>query len=302
MQNFKDLEPYRTNGYELSYAKIIVIIVKNTIIQIFSIIIGGVTSSLGNWDKSQNNYILKIRMLCILGILYTAFVIASIIIDNRIDKVMYEKLYRTRIIKEIYENVLSKLASIDFYVANLLEMSKNNSNKKDYYIHEIEKLYFILCSDLYDIISKYDSGKFGVSYSKRIDSKYVSTIAYRTCDMRAPNFYHKKINLKKCNYFMAKIMNENVKNLSGVVSLNKQEIFENFVCNDYYSIDKYYLYIAIPVVKNKKVDGIFQIVYYTESDLLSNEENLKVFCEKIFSQYIGVVYVIDQLCNLLGNV
>lgn len=178
-------------SYHNNYSNIITkfLILKNIVIQLFAIIIGAVCSSLGNWDKNQSGFSIKSNILIIFGIIYILFVIYSIYNDEKIDSNIKKYVSNIEMLNEIYENVQTSIVCINHAIIKELEKVQKNIYKVNIDTAGIEYSINRLCNELYNTIAKFDKGSFCVSYSKRIDQKFIMNIGYAGDN----NIFHKNI-------------------------------------------------------------------------------------------------------------
>lgn len=251
-------------SYHNNYSNIITkfLILKNIVIQLFAIIIGAVCSSLGNWDKNQSGFSIKSNILIILGIIYILFVIYSIYNDEKIDSNIKKYVSNIEMLNEIYENVQTSIVCINHAIIKELEKVQKNIYKVNIDTAGIEYSINRLCNELYNTIAKFDKGSFCVSYSKRIDQKFIMNIGYAGDN----NIFHKNIvkrNIDIDNHLDSKIMKVNNKDI--FIYCQKEDINKLFTYGKGYE-NRYNMYFAIPVYINDEIQGLFQITYFSESE------------------------------------
>ena len=282
-------------SYHNNYSNIITkfLILKNIVIQLFAIIIGAVCSSLGNWDKNQSGFSIKSNILIILGIIYILFVIYSIYNDEKIDSNIKKYVSNIEMLNEIYENVQTSIVCINHAIIKELEKVQKNIYKVNIDTAGIEYSINRLCNELYNTIAKFDKGSFCVSYSKRIDQKFIMNIGYAGDN----NIFHKNIvkrNIDIDNHLDSKIMKVNNKDI--FIYCQKEDINKLFTYGKGYE-NRYNMYFAIPVYINDEIQGLFQITYFSESTLFNEKENIDFLINKIFPQYISITLLINEIYN-----
>ena len=285
-------------SYHNNYSNIITkfLILKNIVIQLFAIIIGAVCSSLGNWDKNQSGFSIKSNILIIFGIIYILFVIYSIYNDEKIDSNIKKYVSNIEMLNEIYENVQTSIVCINHAIIKELEKVQKNIYKVNIDTAGIEYSINRLCNELYNTIAKFDKGSFCVSYSKRIDQKFIMNIGYAGDN----NIFHKNIvkrNIDIDNHLDSKIMKVNNKDI--FIYCQKEDINKLFTYGKGYE-NRYNMYFAIPVYINDEIQGLFQITYFSESTLFNEKENIDFLINKIFPQYISITLLIATVYK--GNI
>lgn len=282
-------------SYHNNYSNIITkfLILKNIVIQLFAIIIGAVCSSLGNWDKNQSGFSIKSNILIIFGIIYILFVIYSIYNDEKIDSNIKKYVSNIEMLNEIYENVQTSIVCINHAIIKELEKVQKNIYKVNIDTAGIEYSINRLCNELYNTIAKFDKGSFCVSYSKRIDQKFIMNIGYAGDN----NIFHKNIvkrNIDIDNHLDSKIMKVNNKDI--FIYCQKEDINKLFTYGKGYE-NRYNMYFAIPVYINDEIQGLFQITYFSENTLFNEKENIDFLINKIFPQYISITLLINEIYN-----
>lgn len=285
--------------YHNSYSNMITryIILKNIVIQLFAIVIGAICSSLGNWDKNQPGFSIKIGIFVMMGIIYIVYIIYSVYKDEKIDRNMKKYVSRVEMLNDIYDNVQKSIVGFTYVIISELEKIQKDISK--WYIetnginHNINRL----CNELYNIIARFDEGNFCISYSKKIDKKFIITIGYAG-ENNIPYTYKVKRNIDTDNYLDSKIMKINNKDV--FICCHKEDIDRLFTYNKKYG-NRYYMYFGIPAYINDEVHGLFQITYFSESTLFNEKENIEFLIDKILPQYISITLLINEIYEIIFN-
>lgn len=280
------------NSYEIKF-----LMLKNIIIQLFALIIGALCSSLGDWNNTQPGFEIKFTAIIVVAIVYIIFVIVSVIKDEKLNKQNKIILKKVQELNVIYENVIQSIAEVNLYVAHDLEKTKKDIKNGYITIEAVEKVAFLLCHKLQQIIARYDTGDFCVSYSKKIDKQSIRTIAYAHGNNHAiPSVFGWTRKINQDEHIDSKIMESKPESM--ILLYNQEEIYKKFHVFNVRD-RRYQRYFAIPVWNENEIQGIFQIIYYTESTLLNDEDTIGVFGTKILPQYASISIMINELYELI---
>lgn len=261
-----------------NYLGIKFLMLKNIMIQLFAIIIGALCSSLGEWNSGQIGFKIKLIAIIVSTIIYIIFVTMSVTIDDKNNRKSKTRLEKLKQLNAIYESVIQTIGQIS--VTAIRDLDK------------VERIAYELCNSLKEILSKYDNGQFYVSYSKRINEKYIETIAYAASDYCVmPKAFCRTRQIKNDMHMDSMMVKKKIQET--IVCYSREEINERFY---YYDVrdNRYEMYFAIPVWHEEEMQGIFQIMYLTESTLLNDEENIRIFKNNIFPQYASIVGLINE--------
>lgn len=287
-------------AYHNNYSNMITrfIILKNIVIQLFAIVIGAVCSSLGNWDKNQSDFSIKIGIIVIMGIIYIVYVTYTIYKEEEIDSNIKKYVSRIEMFNEIYENVQNSIVYFNNKIIRELEEVQKDICQWYIKTNGIQQNINRLCINLYDIITKFDKGDFSVSYSKKIDKKFIMTIGYAGRKNHSSHTYMEKRNIDTDNYLDSRIMKMN--KMDVFIFCQKEDIDRLFSYRQGYGDrNRYYMYFGIPVYTNDEIHGLFQITYYSESTLFNEKENIDFLLNKIFPQYISITLLINEIYEIV---
>lgn len=212
---------------------------------------------------------------------------------KKIDSNIKKYVSNIEMLNEIYENVQTSIVCINHAIIKELEKVQKNIYKVNIDTAGIEYSINRLCNELYNTIAKFDKGSFCVSYSKRIDQKFIMNIGYAGDN----NIFHKNIvkrNIDIDNHLDSKIMKVNNKDI--FIYCQKEDINKLFTYGKGYE-NRYNMYFAIPVYINDEIQGLFQITYFSESTLFNEKENIDFLINKIFPQYISITLLINEIYN-----
>lgn len=291
-----DLETYvclENKGVEINF-----LLIKNIILQLVAIAIGALCSSLGNWNREQEGFIIKVSFIVIISIFYVLFIIYSIFLEEKRAKENDQRVERLEQLNCIYNSVLESIVNISrTTLYDLKYIKKGNGKEKVGYI---EKMANVLCEQLYKIIAQYDLGDFHVIYSKKIDNKFIRTIGYAASHGRCiPWHYAKDRRIEKDRAMDSIIMKTKPEEM--IIYYNEEEINKKFYIHDTRE-RKYQMYFAIPVWNQKEIQGVFQVLYFTESTFFNNKQILNEFLKNIFPQYINITVLINELYESYADI
>ena len=86
-----------------------------------------------------------------------------------------------------------------------------------------------------------------------------------------------------------------------IIYYNEEEINKKFYIHDTRE-RKYQMYFAIPVWNQKEIQGVFQVLYFTESTFFNNKQILNEFLKNIFPQYINITVLINELYESYADI
>lgn len=284
-------------SYHNYYSNIITrfLIFKNIVIQLFAIIIGAVCSSLGNWDKNQLGFSIKTSILFIMGFIYIIFVVYSIYKDEKIDSIIKKYVSEIEMLNAIYENVQASINYVNHIIIRKLEKIQKDVRKGNIEAIGLEHNINRLCNELYNTIAKFDKGSLCVSYSKKIDKKSIKTIGFAG-NKDIYGKYTEKRNIDEDNHLDSIIMKINDKSV--FICCKKEEI-DKLVAYDIGDKNRYYMYFGIPAYFNDEIQGLFQIIYFSESTVFNKRENIEFLINKILPQYISITLLINEIYEII---
>ena len=268
---------------------------KNIVIQLFAILAGALCSSLGDWDRKQAGFDIKVIIIIIVAIIYIIFVVVSVKIDDKLNKQREGMLRKIQQINSIYESTIESIS----YVSRLM-MGALKKQKRDISVNVAEEIASLLCHGLERIIEKYDSADFYITYSKRYDKQYIKTIAWAgKCAQGIPYEFKQARQINRDRHMDSMIMKNKEQRM--ILHYNQEEIKNRFYYEHKRDIE-YKRYFAIPIWSEREIRGIFQIVYYTESKFLDEENIAEIFSTKILPQYVSIARMINELYEDILNI
>lgn len=268
---------------------------KNIVIQLFAIIAGALCSSLGDWDRKQAGFDIKVTIIIIVAIIYIIFVVVSVKIDDKLNKQREEMLSKIQQINNIYESAIESISYVSHLVIGTLK-----NQKRDISVNVAEEIAYILCHGLERIIKEYDAADFYITYSKRYDEQYIKTIAYAGKRAQGiPDEFEQVRQIDRDRHMDSIIMKNKERRM--ILHYDQEEIKNRFYYGNRRDIE-YKRYFAIPIWSEREIQGIFQIVYYTESEFLDEENIAEIFSTKILPQYASIARMINELYEDILNI
>ncbi len=279
--------------------------IKNLILSVMVIIIGGICSALGGWDFEHDKYIIyKIIVLVIVSIIYITALIYYSVQEVNLNKT-------NRIVKgqnEAFEAAMSGFISI-------CTQSVTDINS---IIHEIisdgvidlkkwslDKASLLVCDNIYNLLCRLngESKEFEVVYVRLIEGEGQENIicmcGFSNRDKKKPSVFAKK----RCfedehGYYDAMLFKENrdeIIIINGHEQINRKFTYSKR-SRDESDLRKYNQYIAIPVFcNNEKMVGLLEIVCFHKTSLADTEDQLRDIASKYLVPYSYFILLLHKL-------
>lgn len=282
--------------------------VKNIILGGLTLIIGGFCSAIGNWDKTQSEFLFKAIIIIICSIIYLGAIIYYGVIENNDNKVNL----RYRLQNKAYNESVVSLAS-------LLRKSSTDFNKMyerfkdnciiDFNIWSFQNTCNWVCSNTYQVLDKLTNGEisFRVNYAhvyeypKNDGSKkrVLRTIAFANSSQTQPNiFMEDRLIYDTHGYYDVRIVKENNPDIVILSTATEVENKFNYRGDREKYRGKYEQFIGIPVVDNKNnIIGILQILTEQGCKLGNTRKELEEISKSYlipFVFFILFVYNIEK--------
>lgn len=275
----------------------------------FTVIIGVITSILGNWDTSQPFFALKVFLFILLIILYFVFTIFCTKIDLK-------QRYSNEVLKnqvDTFEALVISIISICQTTASDVNTCIHLANEKhiiDPNIWNYEKSCRLITEHIYSNICKLsNSKKYGVAYIRLIEDKNneseVEMVAYANQNHHKPTIFKKKRPFKGENINLNNAYHDICLFADGKadtdIRFGSDEVNEVFVYDSKEKAaknrNKYHLYIGIPVFcDNNKMIGLLEIVGLDESKLkCATKEEVDEIVNKFFVPYANIFLLLHKL-------
>lgn len=280
-------------------------VVKNTLMAVLVLVIGGLCSALGGWDyKNDGSFRLKIVLLIISGMSYVGLLIYYSFAESSFVKLNGDlERANNQLEKQrgVYEDIMS--GEISICKQSATEVTKalheiESKGKADLNIWSFDKASSWVCNEIYRLLCKLhgESRDFGVSYI-RLDEEtgkiYMSGFANQ--NMQMPTIFGIKRLVEDGNsYHDADLFKKSKADIK--VLKNKDEIGNAFLFGKAANRDKYSQYIAIPIFcADRKMIGLLEITCLNETYLAVSERELKEIASKYFVPYTFLILLLHKL-------
>ena len=283
-------------------------VVKNILLSVWVLIIGGICSSLGNWDRVNDKWFwIKIVALLFFAVSYMAMLIFYS--TNEINNAKVVKLLQHQ--NKAFEESMIGIISI-------CEQSSQNVNKIIHEIIEEGKINFkiwnfdigcrLICEKIYNLLCNLhgESKDFAVCYvrlnEKNEKDKEVYMNAFFNQNLSEPSIHKKmrKIDAKN-GYHDLKLFQINKSDIE--IVMGKEEIQKIFTYETnerrLKNQDKYNQYIAIPIFCSKenggKMVGLLEIVCLHDTAITNSREELQEIVSKYLVPYAYLLLLLHKL-------
>lgn len=283
-------------------------VVKNILLGLLVLIIGGICSALGTWDFKNDKYIAaKIIALAAFSIGYVVLLAYYATKEVNSNRIIGELKKQNKAFEDAMVGIISTC-----------EQSSKNINT---IIHEVidkgiinlhiwsfdigcrlicEKIYNLLCS-LHG-----DSKDFGVCYVRLVegddkeDEVYMN--AFFNQNLSEPTIHQKRRKIRDKNgYHDLELFQKNKADIE--VLIGKETIRQEFSWESNESRrknrEKYNQYVAIPVFCSKedggKMVGLLEIVCLNDAELAKTEVEIREIVSKFFVPYAYLLLLLHKL-------
>ena len=268
-----------------------------------TLIIGGICSSMGQWDFAKDhNLIYKIIALIITSVLYV--VLIAYYSTNEINEKKIVSIYAQQ--NEAFEELMSGLMNVckrSADGANKVIKSIINEKQVNLELWSFDETCFWVCQNVYDLLCKIGDGKdFEVIYDRLDESikpeKEIYANSYANKDTKRPSIYGKKRSIQDDSYHDAELFNLNQTDIEVIIGSEEIDKVFGHKTKDKRNKNKkkYNQYIAIPVFCNdEKMVGLFEIVCLNKTNLGDTEEEIREIISKYFVTYAFFMLVLHKL-------
>lgn len=274
---------------------------KTTILAIVPLVIGAICSALGDWNFTQQDFIIKFISLIIIGIIYIILLLHYSKNEANMIKVNNVITKENEAFTEIMKSLISIFRSSTEGV-NVISKTITKKSKIDLNIWSFDKASMWICTAVHQTISKIaiKGDEFGVSYVKLLEensnNKKIKTVGFHNNTSSAPKVFDVIREVEDLHgYYDTKLFK---KGDSAICTIdNPQKIFELFEYENREDKNgKYSQYIALPVFCNdKKMIGLLQVVSYKDSKIEINNEKLERIAKRYLISYVNFLAFLSKV-------
>ena len=279
--------------------------VKISIISVLTIGISILVSLLGNWDKTQTHFVIKIIILLACVLLYI-----GLMIFYTTDEVNHRRLL------EVYKGQIDTFEDLMISIISICETNATDISKSIHHVNEaktidlniwsFDKSCKEICEHVFNNICKLGkSKKYGVAYVKLLETDSsqdkVQMIAYANQNRHKPSVFNvvrqfKDINPENafhdlCLFQEAKADND--------IRFNQEEVDAVFAQTSKGNKNKgkYHLYIGIPVFcDNRKMIGLLEVIGFDDTKLgCITREEVEEITNKYLVPYANVFLLLHKM-------
>lgn len=280
---------FKDKNYEFSINKDTLRI---TFMQISAIIFSALCSAMGDWNNTQNYFILKVLLIITILILYLSITVYCIKKD--FDTIKQFKQYQK--ILQMKQNMIIMIDNFEKEVILNMRSIRSDNKVKESQIKLLE-FYDSLCSLILKLLFDLEDNQIDVEvkYMRRIDKSTVQILGESTSSKN----YRNVINIyKHPNYFTEffKCNNKNVK-------IFTSEDIEKRIID---SKRKITTYIGFPLIINDILYGLLSITYTSPNIFENNMElcsNILDEINPLFNQLplLDAYYDLLSYCNSINQ-
>lgn len=277
--------------------------IKSLILSVFTLFIGGVCSSMGNWDFEEDATLkYKMLLLVLSSILYVVFLAYYSAHEFNANKVL--RLYEKQ--NESYEELLSGIMSAcrkGANGANEVIHSIIKDSEANLKIWNFDVSCRWVCENVYNLLCKIGDGKdFEVIYVRLIEDGeykgYAYINAYANKNKQKPSIYNKKRKIIDNDFHDMELFNKSQSDVE--ILIGKEEIDSYFAYQTKEkrnkNKNKYTQYIAIPIFCNdEKMIGLLEVICMGNTKLGNNKEEIEEIISKYFIPYSFLLLVLHKL-------
>lgn len=282
-------------------------IVRAVLLGVLTILFTISISMIGNWDKTQSYFILKIFLVVATACGYVFFTgyYAKIDVNQRRSYSVLQNQIKA------FEDLVASIVSICNTTST--DVNKcihriNEENLMDLNIWNYESACRNICIHIYNNICRLSAGrKYGVAYVALIEGtekeNEIKMIAYANQDQHKPSIFQvnrrfKEINLDNA-YHDVQLFHEgrsDIEILVGVEEVNKVFAYSSRVRRNE-NMGKYHLYIGIPVFcADKKMIGLLEVVGLDKTYFsCKTKEEIEEFVYKFLAPYSKVFLLLHKM-------
>ena len=279
--------------------------VKVTLIAILTTGISVLVSLLGDWDKTQANFVIKLISFFACVLLYI-----GLTVFYTTDEVNHRRLL------EVYKGQIDTFEDLMISIISICETNATDINKSIHHVNEaktidlniwsFDKSCKEICEHVFNNVCKLGNSKrYGVAYVKLLESDAdqgkVQMIAYANQNRHKPSVFNvvrqfKNINPENafhdlCLFREAKADND--------IRFSQEEVDEVFAQTSKGNKNKgkYHLYIGIPVFcDNRKMIGLLEVIGFDDTRLgCATREEAEEIANKYLVPYANVFLLMHKM-------
>nr|WP_295945387.1 hypothetical protein [uncultured Agathobaculum sp.] len=279
--------------------------VKSVLLGLLTLIIGGLCSSLGNWDSSQEFFFQKVISTILLLIVYVYMLIfysAEEINERRVRGILERRM-------KTYEDFMSSLIAIcrqNSIEVNSCIHNVKSDGKIDLNIWSFDKACRQVCSCAYSSLCNTIGNKnIGIAYIKLVEGenpeKRITMNAFANETMSAPRIYRKKRDFTVDNegsYHDEYLFRDASTEIE--ILMTPEEIEDAFAFRNResrkHNRGKYSQYVAIPVFCNdNKMVGLLEVVAFNGIQIGVTKEEVREIANKFLQPYAYMFLLLHKL-------
>lgn len=282
-------------------------VVKNILLGLSVIIIGGICSALGTWDFKNDKYIfLKLFALVIFLVGYVALLAYYATKEVNTNRVIGELQKQNKAFEDAMVGIISiceqSSKNINTIIHEVIDEGKINLH-----IWSFDIGCRLICEKIYNLLCNLhgSSKDFGISYVRLVeegDQDEVYMNAYFNQNMSEPSIHKKRRKIQnKAGYHDLELFQKNKSDIEIVLGNEKIRELFSWETNESRrrSSKKYNQFIAIPVFCSKedggKMVGLLEIVCLNDTELAKTEEEIKEIVSKYFVPYAYLLLLLHKL-------
>lgn len=281
---------------------------KNVILGVMVISIGGICSALGSWDVNNDRYFwVKFVVLLILMasyIILLAYYATKEVNNSKTVRVLeYQKKAYEEAMIGIISICKSSAQDINKIIHEIIEDGRINLR-----IWSFDIACELVCEKIYNLLCNLhgESKDFGICYIRLDETKNTEKTVYMNAfcnqNMSAPSVYRKRRKIKDKDYYHdIELFRRNKSDFDIIIGKeNVQQLF-SFTSNEsrQRNKNKYNQYVAIPVICSKddggKMVGLLEIVCFNETEIAKTKEEIKEVASKYFIPYVFLLLLLHKL-------
>ena len=279
--------------------------VKITIMTILTTGISVLVSLLGDWDKSQANFVIKL-----ISFLACVFLYIWLMIFYTTDEVNHRRLL------EVYKRQIDTFEDLMISIISICETNATDINKSIHHVNEaktidlniwsFDKSCKEICEHVFNNVCKLGNSKrYGVAYVKLLESDADQgkdqMIAYANQNRHKPSVFNvvrqfKDINPKNAFHDLCLFQEGNADN---DIRFSQEEVDAVFAQTSKGNKNKgkYHLYIGIPVFcDNRKMIGLLEVIGFDDTKLgCVTREEAEEITNKYLVPYANVFLLLHKM-------
>lgn len=280
-------------------------IVKNMLLSVMVLIIGGICSALGSWDyKCDTYFVVKLIALIVLGVAYIGSLAYYSTKETNLNKVNRLLVSQNKAFEDAMVGIISVCKQSATDISTTIH-NITSSGKIDLQIWSFDKASNWVCKEIYSLLCDLhgSSKEFGVGYIRLIEGKKPETeiymSAYANQNMQKPTIFGKQRCIEdEHSYHDAELFKENKADIEILIGHERiNEVFSyTKKTSQRKNRNKYNQYIAIPVFCNdSKMVGLLEVVCLNETILAETEKELEEISAKYLVPYSYFMLLLHKL-------